>query len=189
MPSRARRTAVAPVPPPRSSAHNEGLACRGRKSCRLAKARSERSRPSGVSRYAAYLGAALWKRSPSGLAFIFLRPSDSFDSSEVVLLTRRRRAHALVRSAPSSRQRESHHPRELSLRLLAPSLPSKRTASTMSFISTIFPIGLKRPTRVPGIIFVQWSVHDAGGCSVEADTVFCVFDCETSGYCIQASLS
>src|ERR1700736_1562760 len=119
MPSRAKRTAVAPVPPPRSSAHNEGWACRGRKSCRLAKAKSERNRPSGVSRYAAYFWASLWKRSPSGLAVIFLRPSYSCDSSEVVLRSSRRQAHGLVRSAATNGQRESHHLRELSLRLLA----------------------------------------------------------------------
>src|SRR5438876_1722355 len=45
--------------------------------------------------------------------------------------------------------------------------------------------GLK---KVLGIILVQRCVHDAGGDRVEADTFFCVLDCETSGHRIQAAL-
>ena len=48
MPSRARRTAVLPVHR-RDPVHQRPFGLEGRKSCRFAKANSERNRPSGVS--------------------------------------------------------------------------------------------------------------------------------------------
>src|SRR5215472_5963868 len=74
IPRRARRAAVAPVPQPRSRARSE-LRSRheGRSSCRLAKTRSARRRPMGVSRYAAYRLASVSKQF-SLLAVAFMRP-------------------------------------------------------------------------------------------------------------------
>src|SRR5579862_256431 len=72
---RARRTERAPVPPPRSRARKDSLSC-GKRSCKLENARSRRRRPSGVSRYAAYLAASARKRSGSVLAVVsFMRLS------------------------------------------------------------------------------------------------------------------
>src|SRR5882762_7096275 len=79
IPRRASRTAAAPVPHPRSRARSKLTpADAGRNSCRFAKARSARRRPSGVSRYAAYRLASYSKRH-SPLTPVFMRPS-----SEVV---------------------------------------------------------------------------------------------------------
>ena len=35
---------------------------------------------------------------------------------------------------------------------------------------------------------MQWCIHNAGGYGVEADTFFCVLDCKTPDYSIQAPL-
>src|SRR5579884_3573036 len=57
------RTAIVPGPHPRSRAYSDLVPDSvGRKSCRLANARSSRNRPSGVSRYAAYRIASFSKR-------------------------------------------------------------------------------------------------------------------------------
>ena len=43
--------------------------------------------------------------------------------------------------------------------------------------------------KVPGISFVHWSVDDARGNGVEADTLLCILNRETPNDCIQASFS
>src|SRR6266487_933542 len=43
------------------------------------------------------------------------------------------------------------------------------------------PHGLQRLEKLLGITLMQRRVHDAGGYGVEANTFFCVLDCETSG--------
>src|SRR5207248_6791716 len=54
---------VPPVPHPTSRARNELTEAEvGRHSCTFANASSVRSRPSGLSRYAAYLLGSAWKR-------------------------------------------------------------------------------------------------------------------------------
>jgi hypothetical protein len=50
-----------------------------------------------------------------------------------------------------------------------------------------FPHWLERPKEVLGFI-VQRCVHDAGGHGVEADTFFCVLDCQAPSDCVQAPL-
>ena len=43
-----------------------------------------------------------------------------------------------------------------------------------------FPHWIRFLKRAPGIILVQWRVHDSGGYGVKADTFFCILDCETA---------
>jgi hypothetical protein len=43
--------------------------------------------------------------------------------------------------------------------------------------------------RTLGIVLMQGCIHNARAHGVEADTFFCILDCETPDHCVQASPS
>src|SRR4030095_12876697 len=57
----------------------------------------------------------------------------------------------------------------------------------MSFTATILPHRLQSLRKFLGIMLVQWCVHNTKSYGFEADTFFCILDCEAPNHRIQAS--